>query len=158
MFNVTECTYLSTPEKSETSDCHPHFTNNLSVISMSNLPTISQQFSGNINYEKSYSLSPGSSSFHLQEMGNVSATQTSYAHFEGQNGQDPQSILRLLKTKNVDRPVIGQLNINSISPKFEHLESLIKGNVDLLMVSETKVDDTFPTEQFKIEGYSKPND
>ena len=147
---------MSTPEKSETSDCHPHFTNNLSIISMPNLPTISQQPSGNINYEKSYSLSPGSLSFHLQEMGNVSATQASYAHFEGQNGQDPQSILHLLKTKNVDRPIIGQLNINSIAPKFEHLESLIKGNVDLLMVSETKVDDTFPTEQFKIEGYSKP--
>ena len=34
--------------------------------------------------------------------------------------------------------------------------TLIKDNIDLLMISETKVDDTFPTEQFKIEGYSKP--
>ena len=72
------------------------------------------------------------------------ATESSYAHFEGQNGDDPQSILRLLKNKNADRPVIGQLNINSTAPKFEHLESLLKENVDLLMVSDgIEVDDTF---------------
>ena len=34
--------------------------------------------------------------------------------------------------------------------------SLIKDNIDLLLVSETKVDDTYPTAQFKIDGYSKP--
>ena len=90
------------------------------------------------------------------EMRRVSATESSYVHFEGQHEDDPQSILRLLKTKNADRPVICQLNINSIAQKFQYLESLIKENVDLLMVSETNVDDTFPTEQFKIEGYSNP--
>ena len=77
-------------------------------------------------------------------------------HSEGQNEEDPKSTLRLLKSKNTDRPVIAQLNINFIAPKFEPLESLIKENVDLLMISETKVDDTYPTEQFNIEGYSKP--
>ena len=76
--------------------------------------------------------------------------------FEVQNEEDPTSILRLLKSKNADRPVIAQLNINFIAPKFEPLTSIIKDNVDLLMISETKVDDTFPTEQFRIEGYSNP--
>ena len=123
---------------------------------MPNSPRISKQPSRNRICEKSYSLSPCALSFHLQDMRRVSATESSYAHFEGQNGDDSQSILRLSKTKNADRPVIGQLNINSIAPEFEHLESLIKENVDLLMVSETKVDDTFPNEQSKIEGYSKP--
>ena len=42
-----------------------------------------------------------------------------------------------------------------MAPKFEPLVSLIKDNIDLLMVSETKVDDSYPTEQFKIEGYSR---
>ena len=28
-------------------------------------------------------------------------------------------------------------------------------NVDILMVSETKIDDTFPESQFLIEGFSK---
>ena len=48
------------------------------------------------------------------------------------------------------------MDINSIAPKFKYLDSVIKENVDLVMVSETKLDDTFPTEQFKMEGYSKP--
>lgn len=52
--------------------------------------------------------------------------------------------------------MIAHLNINSIAPKFEGLQSLIKENVDLLLISETKVDDTFPAGQFNIEGYSKP--
>ena len=33
---------------------------------------------------------------------------------------------------------------------------LIKENVDLPFLSETKLDDTFPNGQFKIEGYEKP--
>ena len=69
---------------------------------------------------------------------------------------DPKSILSKLREKNADRPVIGQLNINFIAQKFEPLVSLIKDNIDLLMVSETKVDDSYPIEQFKIEGYAKP--
>ena len=64
--------------------------------------------------------------------------------------------MHILKEKNVDRPVIAHLNINFIAPKFEALQSIIKDNLDFLMVTETKVDDTFPTEQFMIEGYSKP--
>ena len=72
------------------------------------------------------------------------------------DGNDPKSTLCSLKEKNADRPVVAHLNINYIAPKFEGLQSLIKDNIDLLMISETKVDDTFPTGQFKIEGYSKP--
>ena len=88
-------------------------------------------------------------------MGNVSTIEFSDV-LECQNEDDPKSILRLLKTKNADRPVIAHLNINSIASKFDVLQEIIKDNLDLLMVSETKIDDTFPTEQFMIEGYSKP--
>ena len=73
-----------------------------------------------------------------------------------ENENDPKTKLQTLKSKNTDRPVIAHLNINSIEPKFEPLVSLIKDNVDLLMISETKVDGTFPADQFKIEGYSRP--
>ena len=69
---------------------------------------------------------------------------------------DPKTILCKLKNKNEDRPIIGQININFIAPKFEPLVSLIKDNIDLLMVSETKIDDSYPAGQFTIEGYSKP--
>ena len=48
------------------------------------------------------------------------------------------------------------LNIYSIRNKFEPLVSFAGSNLDILMVSETKIDDTFPESQFLIEGFSKP--
>ena len=34
------------------------------------------------------------------------------------------------------------------------LSLLLHGVIDILMICETKIDDSFPTEQFIIEGYS----
>ena len=48
------------------------------------------------------------------------------------------------------------MNINSISSKFGSLTSLIKDTIDLLLITESKLDDTFPSDQFKIEGFSRP--
>ena len=82
---------------------------------------------------------------------------TSKDPYDDQSGDDPISILRPLKEKNADRPVIAHLNINFIALKFEVVNSYIKDNIDiLLMISETKIDNTLPTEQVKIEGYSRP--
>ena len=61
-----------------------------------------------------------------------------------------------LKNKHLDRPVIAHLNINFINPKFEQLSSLIKDRVDILLVSETKLDASFPKSNFIIEGYKDP--
>ena len=72
-----------------------------------------------------------------------------------ENEKNPKTKLQTLKSKNTDWPVIAHLNINIMS-KFEPLVSLIIDNVDLLMISETKMDGTFPADQFKIEGYSRP--
>ena len=90
------------------------------------------------------------------EIRNVSVSEYSDTHLESQRNNDPKYILSDLKKKNADRPIIGQLNINSITTKFEPLMSLFKDNIDLLMVSETKLDETFPPGQFKIDGYSTP--
>ena len=40
--------------------------------------------------------------------------------------------------------------------KFESLSTQVKGNIDVLMVSETKVDDSFPVGNFVIDGFSTP--
>ena len=72
------------------------------------------------------------------------------------NDEDPLSILKELKEKNVERPVIGHLNINSLSSKFEPLTLMIKNNVDFLVITESKLDDTFPHGQFQIEGFARP--
>ena len=36
------------------------------------------------------------------------------------------------------------------------LASKVKGNIDVIMISEIKLDDTFPVDQLVLEGFSKP--
>ena len=45
------------------------------------------------------------------------------------------------------------MNINSIRNTFGLLSEQIKGKVDVLMISETKIDDGFPIGQFLIEEF-----
>ena len=59
------------------------------------------------------------------------------------------------RLKNRNRPIIGQLNINSIRNKLNFLGSEISPCLDLLLVSETKLDDSFPTAQFLMSGFCK---
>ena len=56
----------------------------------------------------------------------------------------------------MNRVIIGHLNINSIRNKFNQLKEVLKDRIDILMISETKVDSTFPESQFIMPGYSKP--
>ena len=62
--------------------------------------------------------------------------------------------LKNLRVKYSNKIIIGHLNINSIRKKFELLSSLIGGKIDILLISETKLDATFATNQFSIQGYS----
>ena len=64
--------------------------------------------------------------------------------------------LKELRNKNVNRLIIGHININSIRNKFEMLSSKVNGQIDILMISETKLDNSFPTMQFVMKGYNKP--
>ena len=54
------------------------------------------------------------------------------------------------------RLILAYLNINSIRNKFDQLVNGIEGNIDVLMISETKLEDYFPSMQFLIEGYGHP--
>ena len=56
----------------------------------------------------------------------------------------------------MDRIVIGNLNVNSIVSKFDELKILVKVKVDILILTETKLDESFPAAQFNIEGYKSP--
>ena len=61
---------------------------------------------------------------------------------------------------DVGRPglsIIGHLNINSIRYKFEMVSMSVVQYVDILMLSETKLDSTFPSIQFLINGFSVPH-
>ena len=65
-------------------------------------------------------------------------------------------MLNSLRCNNLNKLVFAHLNINSIRNKFELLSEQVRGNVDVLTVSETKIDDSFPIGNFLIYGFSPP--
>ena len=72
------------------------------------------------------------------------------------NNDEIGSLNTLKKTRlsNINRLIIGHLNINSLRNTIEALKSIINGNIDILVITETKIDQSFPICQFFIEGYS----
>ena len=53
---------------------------------------------------------------------------------------DPKQILKHLRLKNVSGLICAQLNINSIRNIFDLLVNIINNSIDILMISETKLD------------------
>ena len=51
---------------------------------------------------------------------------------------------------------MGNLNINSLPNKFNQLQELVLKHVDILVLTETKLDDSFPNSQFSVDGLSEP--
>ena len=52
--------------------------------------------------------------------------------------------------------MIAHLNINSMRNKFEMLKEVEGNKIDFLLISETKLDDAFPLNQFILEGFTPP--
>ena len=61
-----------------------------------------------------------------------------------------------MSKKNPNRIIIAHLNINSIRNKFEMLKEVLGNKIVILLKSETKLEDTFPLNQFIIEGFTPP--
>ena len=69
---------------------------------------------------------------------------------------DVSEELNKIRLRNVNNVIIGHLNVNSIQGKIDSLRLMIPGNIDIMVISETKIDDSFPNSQFKIEGFGTP--
>ena len=67
-----------------------------------------------------------------------------------------KDLLKKLKHDNPNKIIIGHLNINSSRYKFDFLKELIGNNIDIFLISETKLNDTFPFGQYLINGYHTP--
>ena len=65
------------------------------------------------------------------------------------------SALKNLRLKTLNKVIISQININFLRNKFELLTEIIRDKVGLLMISETKLDSSFPNTQFYMKYYSK---
>ena len=68
----------------------------------------------------------------------------------GKNSSDLRLVLENLTLKNNHRLVIGNLNINSISKKFDNLKLIIQSKIDILIITETKTDSTYLLNQFAM--------
>ena len=64
--------------------------------------------------------------------------------------------IKKLRIRNPNKIIIGNLNINSLPNKFEQLKDIVMQHIDILVLTETKLDDTFPTAQFLVNGFSEP--
>ena len=78
-----------------------------------------------------------------------------------ENSENPipdsaNAILRDLRIKNINRVIFGTLNINSLYSKLEQLKEIIGNYLDVLTIQETKLDDSIPTADLMINGYSEP--
>ena len=71
-------------------------------------------------------------------------------------GATSASDLKAIRKCDINRLIIGKLNINSLRNKFGSLAQQVTGNIDILMVSETKLDNSFPVIHFTINGYTPP--
>ena len=76
---------------------------------------------------------------------------SSYLSLEDTENNDFLNIKqqRLSKPNNI---ILGHLNINSVRNKFFALSEIIK-NFDIFLISETKLDQSFPNKQFELFSY-----
>ena len=61
--------------------------------------------------------------------------------------------LSIIRKRTIGKIIVARLNINPLRNKFDSLIDQITGRIDILMVSETKLDESFPIGQFVIEGF-----
>ena len=61
-----------------------------------------------------------------------------------------------MKENSPNKIIVGHLNINSLRNKFEALQFIINRNLDIILLSETKLDDSFPSAQFMLKNFGIP--
>ena len=64
--------------------------------------------------------------------------------------------LKEIRLKNLNRIVLAHLSISSLKNTLDALVEQVSGNVDVLVLSETKTDESFPEGQLKIPGFCTP--
>ena len=67
---------------------------------------------------------------------------------------DVFSKLKNIRMRNVDRVIIATLNMERVRQvKFDQLKVIMMGTIDILVITESKLDNTFPIAEFCIKGY-----
>ena len=58
-----------------------------------------------------------------------------------------------MKENSPNKIIVGHLNINSLKNKFEALQFIINRNLDIILLSETKPGESFPSAQFMLKNF-----
>ena len=66
------------------------------------------------------------------------------------------SSLQVILKDNLNKLIFAHLNINSIRNKSDSLADIIKDNINILMISGTKSEESFPDGQFFLNGFGTP--
>ena len=90
------------------------------------------------------------------EHGLTNSGKTSNKHNDFDLDNNPSKVLSEIRRKNLNRPIVGHININFLEVKFDALKLLIEDKLDVLVITETKIDDSYPTSQFEIKGFGTP--
>ena len=70
--------------------------------------------------------------------------------------QNLGSNLHRVRTENSSRIIFVQIDINSIRNKFDLIMNIIKNEIDIFVISETKIDNSFPIPQVTMTSYLIP--
>ena len=66
---------------------------------------------------------------------------------------DTLSEIKTLRLRNVNNIIVENININSLPNKFEQLKELVMKHIDVLVFTETKLNNSMPTSQFLVKGF-----
>ena len=88
---------------------------------------------------------------------NIIKPTTSFDTPEEANESSILEHLPMLRLKNPQKVTMGHLNINSIPNKFDGIMDLVATNLDISLISEMKIDSSFPEAQFLYDGYATPH-
>ena len=61
-----------------------------------------------------------------------------------------------MKFQCPEKIIVGHVNIDLIRNKFDALSFIIDTNIDILLISETKLDDSFFSAQVRLRGFCTP--
>ena len=61
-----------------------------------------------------------------------------------------------MKVQRPEKIIVGYLNMNSIGNKFDALSFTIDTNIDILLISEIELDDSFSSAQYRLKGFYTP--
>ena len=72
------------------------------------------------------------------------------------NYQDVSKILKDIRIANLNRIIIGHINVNSFRNELDSMKNIIPGDIDDMVIGDSKLDDSYPTTHLLIEEFPEP--